>query len=219
MTSESEDALRTDAYLEALLAAHGRAPVMPPRAVGASHAGAVLLGGRRSAEQRAATIDDEVVAPDVRSAAAILERRLVRFHPSFRFEEALAARLRTAARRQSLTASGSVTEPPPARPAESDIAVVAFPDAGAPARDTDPLAWTSDARPRTLIVGGAIASGVSLAGAALFAWRRGGRLPLPFTGRRSGAAIGTPVDAGAAPRAARRIRLPSRTASFRGRVA
>ena len=42
------------------------------------------------------------------TAARLLTEALPRFHPSFRFEEALAARLATAARRRRRTAAGAV---------------------------------------------------------------------------------------------------------------
>jgi hypothetical protein len=65
------DALRTDRYLESLLAAADR---------NARHAPA-----------------DTAVDPRVRAVAARLHRDLVRVHPSFRFEERLALRLGEAA--------------------------------------------------------------------------------------------------------------------------
>jgi hypothetical protein len=81
--------------------------------------------------------------------ARILRARLVRFHPSFRFEERLAERLR----REALGTGG-------------------------PAADLVPFTGPADVRERRgrgLLVSGAIASGVSiasLAGAAVVAWRR-----------------------------------------------
>ena len=74
--SHEVDALVTDRYLDAILAAHAR---------GADHAPAGALPG----------------AP-VRHAADRLARDLPRLHPSFRFEEALAARLAEAAARMGL---------------------------------------------------------------------------------------------------------------------
>jgi hypothetical protein len=92
-------------------------------------------------------LEDDAGLGDV---ARMLRARLVRFHPSFRFEERLAERLRA--------------------------------EAGAPSTGTAeliPFAGPGDVRERRgrgLLVGGAIASGVSiasLAGAAVVAWRRG----------------------------------------------
>jgi hypothetical protein len=63
------DALVTDRYLEGLLAAHARGADRAPRASGSEP------------------------AADLRRAADRLSVDLPRLHPSFRFEEALAARL------------------------------------------------------------------------------------------------------------------------------
>jgi hypothetical protein len=139
-----EDAvLRTDSYLEALLA------------------GAAL---RSTASAPAPDVDD-----DVARAAAVLHRSLVRFHPSFRFEERLAARLMA-------TADGAH---PPGRLIEFRTA--------APSVGRAEVALPAERRARVL-VGGAIASGVSifsLAGAIVV--RRRGRqasLAVPGLGRR-----------------------------------
>ncbi len=94
--------------------------------------------------------------PELAHAAEVLARTLVRFHPSFRFEERVAARLRLAG-----------------------FAPMAG-DAGLPARVPLALGLAASAAPlhaagrvpRPVIVGGAIASGVSIAGAAVLAWRR-----------------------------------------------
>lgn len=72
------DALITDRYLDSILAAHGRgadAGPIPP---------------------------DVIPARDIRLAIEHLTRDLPRFHPSFQFEEALAARLAEAAARMRL---------------------------------------------------------------------------------------------------------------------
>ena len=74
--SHEVDALVTDRYLDAILAAHAR---------GADH-------GPAGAPP----------AAPVRLAADRLARDLPRLHPSFRFEEALAARLAEAAARMGL---------------------------------------------------------------------------------------------------------------------
>jgi hypothetical protein len=86
----------------------------------------------------------------IADAAANLRSYLVRFHPSFRFEERLAARLRAAAQGH---APGDLIEFPGT---VGDVEQV-------------------ERRLRGRLVGGAIASGVSiasLAGAAVVAWRR-----------------------------------------------
>jgi hypothetical protein len=91
-------------------------------------------------------LDDD---PGLGEVARMLRARLVRFHPSFRFEERLAERLR----REAL----GTTSP--------DGELIAF-------ATTDDV---RERRGRSLLVGGAIASGVSiasLAGAAVVAWRR-----------------------------------------------
>ena len=141
--SPEVDALVTDRYLDAILAAHAR---------GADHGPAGALPG----------------AP-VRLAADRLARDLPRLHPSFRFEEALAARLAEAAARMWLPvaagAEGLVV--PIARiPGAADDGSVAF--------DTD-LAGVDAARTglgRPLLIGGALTSAaLSIAGAAYVAWR------------------------------------------------
>lgn len=127
---EAEEALQVDVYLESLLSAHDRAlqPIIDRRLV-----------------------DD--LDPAERRAARLLADNLLRFHPSFRFEEALAARLHAAA------------GDPGSDAARSPATILTFPDAV-----RDRVRGTEQDRRRVLI-GGAIASGVSLAGAALFAWR------------------------------------------------
>jgi hypothetical protein len=103
--------------------------------------------------------DEHEVPPQLRHAIHQLEAALPRFHPSFLFEESLATRLRDAAGPR--TADGQ----PPARGQ-----VVLFPLGRAARPGTQPGAAHLD---RRLLVGGAIASGVSLAGAAaMYAWRR-----------------------------------------------
>ncbi len=126
---EAEEALQVDVYLESLLSAHDRAPTPIDRRL-------------------AAELD-----PSERRAARLLADTLLRFHPSFRFEEALAARLHAAA-----------GDPGPDAE-RSPATILTFPDAV-----RDRVRSTEQDRRRVLI-GGAIASGVSLAGAALFAWR------------------------------------------------
>jgi hypothetical protein len=143
-----EDALQTDVYIESLLSRHG-------------------LGS--------ALTDAGSDADDLRRAARLLGRGLVRFHPSFRFEEALAARLRRAA--EVMRAGGQ------AQAGDSRAGLAPF--AGrSPILSGPPVIFEArpsatghflDPRARGLLVGGAIASGVSLAGAMVLAWRRNRR--------------------------------------------
>lgn len=111
-------------------------------------------------------IDPGEIDPAASRAADILARSLVRFHPSFRFEDALAARLR---------AMGEAMRDERPEPATGSGPVLAFPRAidGVPGGRADE---SSGPVGRGLLVGGAIASGLSLAGAAYLAWRRGHRV-------------------------------------------
>ncbi len=125
-----EELLAGDLYLERLLAARGAAVPVPP-----------------------------ALAPELADAARRVRRSLQRFHPSFAFEEALAARLRAAAAGRAAPARGVLVPFPgaPARP----------PAEAAPAARAAGRAW--------VLLGGALASAVPLAGAALLARRRGRR--------------------------------------------
>ena len=123
------DALRTDRYLDSLLAAADR------------HANDVPA--------------DAAIDEPLRSAAARLRRDLVRVHPSFRFEERLAARLAGEAARTQLA---------PAAGAEGSIAAIPV------TLDHEP---DEDEGFRPLLIGGALTSAaLSIAGAAYVAWRR-----------------------------------------------
>ena len=110
------------------------------------------------------------LAPSLRLTADLLDRVLPRFRPSFHFEERLAGRLRSGAAGYGATLSAGE--------------LVAFPGA-APLSDAS--VDSNDRRARSLLVGGAIASGVSIAGAALLAWRRGrgAAAPSGLTGGRA----------------------------------
>jgi hypothetical protein len=107
---------------------------------------------------RPSPVDD--VPLDLAPTADALHRALVRYHPSFGFEERLAARLRAEAgggRGPGLDAGRGL--------------VIRFPTA------TGARPGALERRSRGLVVGGVIASGViasgvSIAGAALIAWRR-----------------------------------------------
>ena len=136
------DALVTDRYLDALLAAHARGTDRGP-----------------------APSDP---ADDIRGAADRLAHDLPRLHPSFRFEEALAARLAEVAARMGL---------PVAAGAEGMIVPLRGRGASGPTADDDLEldAGADDARPafgRPLLIGGALTSAaISFAGAAYVAWR------------------------------------------------
>jgi hypothetical protein len=179
------DALQTDRYLDALLAAVERRALDVPA--------------------------DAAVDPTLRRAARRLRDELVRTHPSFRFEERLARRLADAAVRMRLaTAAGGEAEaalipfPTPlladptlsaelANPelaallglgdaaVESRAAAAVDSHVAAPGRPTTPApadglaGLAAPLRPvvaRPLLVGGALTSAaLSLAGAAFVAWR------------------------------------------------
>ena len=131
---EAEDALQVDTYLETLLAGHDRSPLS--------------IADRRSADD---------LDPSERRAAQLLADHLLRFHPSFRFEEALAARLRAVAGRS-----------PSASLEAASLLPFPLADAEVVATERERLAALER---RRVLIGGAIASGVSLAGAAFVAWR------------------------------------------------
>ena len=132
-----------------------------------------------------------LIDPDLIEASRILHGALVRVHPSFRFEERLAARLADAATGVAPGDDAWVPTPTPeptlfpgrADPAPQPMAVAVpaspRPVSGRPRPVGLPrLATVLEAGPaRRALIGGAIASGVSLAGAALLArrWRRATR--------------------------------------------
>ena len=124
------EALVTDRYLETLLDAHAR-----------------------GADAAPAPIE---VDPVLRQTMARLARDLPRFHPSFRFEEALADRLATAAERM--------------RTAADDLPTLTILSDGA--IRIGPPTDLRGAMGRPLWIGGALTSAaLSLAGAAYLAWR------------------------------------------------
>ena len=139
------EALVVDRYLESILAAHAHGADAAPMLVDARPDGPIEALARR------------------------LSRDLPRFHPSFRFEEALAGRLRDAAARMDATAS-PVPEGHPAWLAGRRVPEVA----GVPV-DHDRIALLGDPRlaiGRPWLVGGALTSAaLSLAGAVYVAWR------------------------------------------------
>ena len=104
-----EAPIYSDSYIEALLNGHAGEPIRLLPAASAPTAG-------------------------IRHVIRVIESGLPRFHPSFLFEERLAAEPRSAAGQTAAI-----------HPAAVD---------------------------RRLLMGGALASGVSIAGAAMLAWRR-----------------------------------------------
>ncbi len=93
--------------------------------------------------------------PGVRDAIRVLEKGLPRFHPSFVFEEWLSGQLKRS--------TGGTGDEGAERPAAEIMSIVIRPqETGTGQPDRRPV----------LLVGGAIASGVSIAGAAVIAWRR-----------------------------------------------
>lgn len=127
-------ALQTDAYIDALLGRHAGLPVVVPT--------------------------DEMLPPKgMRRAIELLERAMPRVHPSFLFEERLAAQVRAAAKADDQL------------PPLGELVVLPIPDGQAIALGAG--GGTAGVMDRRLLVGGAIASGFSLAGAAaMLAWRR-----------------------------------------------
>ena len=131
------DALVTDRYLETLLATHARGGDGPPAAPSP--------------------------AVPIRSTADRLARDLPRLHPSFRFEEALAARLAEVAWRMRASAAAG---------AEGLVVPLPVPTDVDQDDDHQGLADPRFAFGRPLIIGGALTSAaLSLAGAAYVAWR------------------------------------------------
>ncbi len=100
------------------------------------------------------------VPEELRATADLLSVGLPRYHPSFRFEEALAARLAVAATGDAATAD-----------------VIDFPAAVHPG----PIDRSGQVRP--VVIGGVLTSAaISLAGAAAWvAWRRGRSSTDPMT--------------------------------------
>ncbi len=101
---DAPDALVTDRYLDALLAAVERRADGPPA--------------------------DATLDPGVQDAARVLARSLVRVHPSFRFEERLASRLAGLAASQASRAAGPPARASAGAPGGS---LLAFPSATASA--------------------------------------------------------------------------------------
>ena len=148
------DALVTDRYLDELLTAAERGA--------------------------AATPADAALEGDLREATDVLRRSLVRVHPSFRFEERLAAQLAdvavTGAQGDGSMRSGNVIafRPRTVDAAQADPLLSAILDGWLDPADTDAVARAEGVRSRTrpLIVGGALTSAaISLVGVVVVAWR------------------------------------------------
>ncbi len=156
------DALVTDRYLDALMAAGDRGP--------ADEVAAPTGGRRRSwfGAGRARRSESDRLDRGVRLASERLTRDLPRFHPSFRFEERLAVRLAEAAAAMRLPIAaggewGPRPEPFPIRDLHPGLETVG----------QDPEIEHASHPALPLLVGGAVAaSALSLAGAAWIAWRR-----------------------------------------------
>jgi len=184
------EALIADRYLDDLLAAADRRAVDAP--------------------------GDASLAPELRDAARVLRRTLVRIHPSFRFEERLAARLSelAAAQAHPMAAVGGGAVVPFAAhgtPSSLDAADPLLAAILAGSLDpADEAAVQAGSRAggarRPLLVGGAITSAaISLVGVAWVAWRAArpsARTPGAAMGRAARAAharrLATDALAGAA---------------------
>ena len=146
LDAEQVDALITDRYIDSILAAHGRGADAGP-----------IAADRRPEEA-------------IRMVAARLARELPRLHPSFRFEEVLAAKLADAAiRMRRPMAEGAMAGLPldPLIPIE-----IGATRAGIAASAVRQWGDAHIEMGRPLLIGGAITSAaLSLAGAAYVAWR------------------------------------------------
>ena len=155
---------------------------------------ALLAAAERHADDAPA---DAVLDPEIRDAARLLRRALVRVHPSFRFEERLAARLAAfavAQGREAGAAGGGGALVPFSRPdagrevVDPWLAAIIAGDADPADETTMPDGPHLPATRRPLIVGGALTSAaISIVGVAWVAWRAGrasaGRAALPLPGR------------------------------------
>jgi hypothetical protein len=213
--AEPVETLVADRYLDALLAAVEpasgvRAGAAPTSASRVGHrdaappdielepglrAGAAPTSASRVGHRDAAPPDIEL-EPGLRDAALVLRHALVRVHPSFRFEERLAARLAAAARSGDhgergwgtlipFTSGGADAAPGPGSAVTGAVwpaPELARPDpwldailSGAVEPADGVLAGTASrlvSARRPLLVGGAITSAaLSLAGVAWVAWR------------------------------------------------
>jgi len=166
--ASSADALLTDLYLDAILA--GRSLRGDALAAG--------VGARTQAPRSSPRPEGPSgrLDPAVKAASERLRHDLVRVHPSFRFEERLATRLAEAAVALRMpTAVGAEDRVVPFR-TSSDRPTAETPADIDPSLMDDlvgPMAFDRRDLGRPLLIGGALTSAaLSLAGAALVAWRR-----------------------------------------------
>ncbi len=195
----------------------GRMPERDAAAVEALIADRYLDDLLAAADRRAEDAPgDALIAPELRDAARVLRRTLVRIHPSFRFEERLAGRLSELAAAQAhpvAAAGGGVVLPFAGRGTASsldatDPLLAAILSGGLdPADEAAVRAESRAGIPRRpLLVGGAITSAaISLVGVAWVAWRAArppARTPGAAMGRAARAAharrLATDALAGAA---------------------
>ncbi len=167
----------------------------------------VLAAAERGADDAPTDAD---LDPETRRAVVVLRRALVRVHPSFRFEERLAARLAALGDAQA-DAVGVVVAFPTNRRVGPDDGDPLLPAILAGALDpADDRALDLDSRlaaaRRPLLVGGAITSAaLSLVGVAWVAWRATrpaarqplGSLPVEVL-TRAAARVARSVDVGPA---------------------
>jgi hypothetical protein len=162
--ASSAEALLTDLYLDAILAGRSFRGEMDEELLG--RAGLPVSPGTGPS----ARLD-----PAIRAASERLRHDLVRVHPSFRFEERLAMRLAEAAAQLRIpTAVGAEGHVVPFRvPAGRPTADPLDAEALIPGEElADPADLARHDRSRPLLIGGALTSAaLSLAGAAIVAWR------------------------------------------------
>jgi hypothetical protein len=162
--ASTADALLTDLYLDAILA-------------GRSIRGGALGENGGVGPSPASVAPSGRLDPAVRAASDRLRQDLVRVHPSFRFEERLATRLAEAAMELRMpTAVGAEGHlvpfrSPTGRPTASTPGSGETVGVDGLLGDPSEIDRRDIARP--LLIGGALTSAaLSLAGAALVAWRR-----------------------------------------------
>jgi len=165
--ASSADALLTDLYLDAILA--GRSLPGNAFADSAGARGARSVAGPDGPSGR--------LDPAVKAASERLRHDLVRVHPSFRFEERLATRLAEAAVALRMpTAVGAEGHLVPFRTPSGQPTATTPADIDSALIDDligNPMAIDRRDLGRPLLIGGALTSAaLSLAGAALVAWRR-----------------------------------------------
>ena len=171
---EAVDAMITDQYLDALLTSGDR------RATDRD-------AGPAEADSDAASAEAAEPGADLRRAGEVVRAALVRVHPSFRFEEDLAARLAelaavdpthaVAAGGARIPSRSGALIPFPGTTVEATIddpLLAAVLEGRLDPTDADAVARAAGARSpaRPLLVGGAITSAaISLVGVAWVAWR------------------------------------------------